>query len=315
MSEKLNDAVDEYLAAKEDYENSKDRKETIKEDIADAEEGAKRLSKHVNEFGEAAYKNGGLPPAISVLATGTPERAVEALSLTGYLGEQSGRQLQKLVEMEKDLKAQQKQLKGEIADAKAAKDKMQKARDAAAQDVAAAGGIETDGPEPGDFRSAEPAPRGPDGSLPEQGCSVDDPTTGGCLSPRMSHALNQAILAGFTRETSCYRSLQDGGDHPKGKACDFAAGNGGYAQGEGKAYGDHAAAWFEQNADALGVKGIIWYNELWTPATGWGAYPGGNTGDPSLDHADHVHVSIKLAFLQLRDGQTMTVGVEERRRT
>ena len=45
---------------------------------------------------------------------------------------------------------------------------------------------------------AEPAPRNPDGSLPGEGCSVYEPTTGGCITPRTAHARDQAQAAGFT---------------------------------------------------------------------------------------------------------------------
>ena len=172
---------------------------------------------------------------------------------------------------------------------------MKNARDKAARNVASEGGGDAvTGPAPSSAPAAEPAPRNADGSLPDEGCTEDDPTTGGCITPRMKHALEQAVIVGYNKKTSCYRSLQDGGNHPEGKACDFTVGsNGAAASGEAKVYGDHTADWFVQNADALGVRIVIWYNMIWNPARGgWHAYDGGNTGDPNSDHTNHVHVSI-----------------------
>ena len=64
------------------------------------------------------------------------------------------------------------------------------------------------------------------------------------------------------------------------------------AGGEDKTYGDNLAAWFVENASALGVMYVIWYNRYWDPAQGWIAYTGGG-GDPSSDHTNHVHLSLR----------------------
>jgi hypothetical protein len=142
-------------------------------------------------------------------------------------------------------------------------------------------------------RSARSAPRAPDGTWPRESCSVDDPTSGGCLTPRTLHALQQARAAGFTRYTACFRGASFG-EHPKGRACDFAAaatGFGGAATGGDRAYGDRLAAYFLANADRLGVLYVIWYRRIWMPATGWRPYSSG--GDPSSAHTNHVHLSVQ----------------------
>ena len=291
----LDQAVEDYIAAQEILNNSLEEQESIKDEIAASEDRVEELRAEVNDFAESAYMAGGLQPTFAVMATHTPEAAMEALSISGYLGEESGRALNELLQAQEDLAARQEALDDEIVAAEDAEAAMRDARDAAAQEFAASGGDWSMGPEPGDFPKAEPAPRNPDGSLPAETCSMEDPVTpGGCLTPRTVHAMNEAIAAGFTREiSSCYRSLQDGGDHPSGRACDYTVGSqGGFAEGEARVYGDNCAAWFVENAEALGVKGIIWYNQLWTPATDWGPYYNGYTGDPSLDHANHVHVSM-----------------------
>ncbi|MDI6100513.1 hypothetical protein QLQ12_18035 [Actinoplanes sp. NEAU-A12] len=140
----------------------------------------------------------------------------------------------------------------------------------------------------GNSADADPAPSS--GS----GCTEKDPTgTGGCLTPRTLHALKQAQSAGFTRFTKCWRT-QNSGEHPKGRACDFAAQKGGFegdATGGDKTYGDNLANYFINNADDLHVLYVIWYRRIWLPSSGWKSYSGAG-GDPSSDHTNHVHLSV-----------------------
>jgi len=154
-----------------------------------------------------------------------------------------------------------------------------------------------DDPQPTDGRGssrASAAPRNSDGSLPAEGCSVNDPTTSGCITPRLLHAMQQAQGAGFNHFVACFRH-QSSGEHPKGRACDFAAdkkGFGGVASGSSKDYGTRLANYFINNSDRLGVLYVIWFKRIWLPSSGWKAYSRGN-GDPSSDHTNHVHLSVR----------------------
>jgi peptidoglycan DL-endopeptidase CwlO len=56
-------------------------------------------------------------------------------------------------------------------------------------------------------------------------------------------------------------------------------------------YGNNLAAFFVRNANQLGVLYVIWFEQIWTPATGWRGYSGGR-GDASSDHTNHVHLSL-----------------------
>jgi hypothetical protein len=141
---------------------------------------------------------------------------------------------------------------------------------------------------------AEPAPRMPDGSWPEEGCTIHpDPTTGqGCVTPRLLHLVQQADTAGFPKP-GCYR-IDDHGEHPKGRACDWMMTSGGQASGAQKARGDAMATWAVANADRLGITYVIWFRMIWTQTDGWHDYNnpwGGN--DPSGWHTNHVHISIR----------------------
>ncbi|MGH8879249.1 MAG: coiled-coil domain-containing protein [Stackebrandtia sp.] len=292
----LDQAIDDYLEAENALKAAEDEQEDLKDEIKDSKEKVKQLKADVADFAEAAYLNGGIPDATSVLTSGNPDRAVAEMTVVTYLGNQSAKTLQDLIDSKADLGAQEEALEAEIDEAAEAAEKQEGARDDAARALAASGGEDVSGPSPGDFRTADPAPRNPDGSLPGEGCSVDDPTTDGCISPRTDHALSQAIIAGFKRYTACYRPTEDNGEHPRGKACDFSVTPGGfegYAEGDAKTYGDNLAAWFVENADALGVKYVIWFNQIWEPGNGWGPYPGCGGSSPSCDHTNHVHLSMQ----------------------
>ncbi len=87
-------------------------------------------------------------------------------------------------------------------------------------------------------------------------------------------------------------------DHGTGRAVDIMASPGGQMpDATQKAYGDQVAAFYQQNAEAFGVTYLIWGKRIWSVARadeGWRPYthPDGNSG-VTLDHYDHVHVSVK----------------------
>jgi hypothetical protein len=141
--------------------------------------------------------------------------------------------------------------------------------------------------------TALPAPRNSDGTWPQETCIIrPDPTTGyGCVTPRLLHLVRQGTAAGFPTP-SCYR-VDDHGEHPKGRACDWMTTTGGEASGADKARGEAMAAWAVANADALAIQYVIWFRRIWTRTRGWHPYNnpwGGN--DPSGWHTNHVHISV-----------------------
>ncbi|MDX5961796.1 M23 family metallopeptidase [Rhodococcus opacus] len=92
-------------------------------------------------------------------------------------------------------------------------------------------------------------------------------------------------------------------DHQEGRAVDamMTGGEDDYRTPGGKGKGDKIAEFVVQNADALGVKYVIWYEKIWTrngngvgtPGS-WAPYDyplGGNSTD-TVAHRDHVHVSV-----------------------
>lgn len=293
----LTQAIEDYVAAEEDLAAAEQRQKDIARTIKESKAEIKSLTKEVNDFAESIYMNQQLSSVGALLAAGSPDKAINGLTVVSYLGDQSGAKLAELKQSKLDLEAEEQGLEDAVEAAKTAMDDLRQARNDAASAIAANGGNSTPGPSPGEFRAADPTPRNPDGSLPYESCSVDDPTpANGCLTPRTLHALQQAQISGFQRYVSCYRGGTFG-EHPLGRACDLSVqasqGFGGVAYGEEKAYGDNLAAWFVENASALGVMYVIWYHQYWDPAQGWVAYTGGG-GDPNSDHTNHVHLSMRL---------------------
>ncbi|MDG4760374.1 hypothetical protein [Micromonospora sp. WMMD710] len=161
------------------------------------------------------------------------------------------------------------------------------------EQVTSSGGVELDCSSMA-LGTAEPAPRNSDGSWPEENCAIrPDPTTGtGCVTPRLLHLVQQTTSAGFPKP-GCYR-IDDHGEHPKGRACDWMMTSGGEASGIQKARGDAMAAWAVANADRLGIQYVIWFRQIWTESEGWHPYNnpwGGN--DPSGWHTNHIHISVQ----------------------
>ncbi len=79
----------------------------------------------------------------------------------------------------------------------------------------------------------------------------------------------------------------DPAGHPAGLAIDFMIND----IPDGKAVGDRLAGFLIANAQAIGVKYIIWQQRSWTPARGeW--KPMEDRGSPTQNHLDHVHLSL-----------------------
>ncbi|MFU8850056.1 coiled-coil domain-containing protein [Micromonospora sp. SL1-18] len=253
----------------------------------------------VGEIAGVAYRTGRLGTAAALLDTSSPEGFMDRAATLQQVAAHEDRALRNLIDTRDQSTRTQAALDGEIREQRKQVAVMAKRKEQAehALELANKKAASTSGggSVQGTSRAnAKAAPRNADGSWPSESCSVNDPTpANGCITPRMMHALQQAKAAGFTRYVSCYRP-SGSGEHPKGRACDFAAqkgGFGGVATGGDKTYGNNLAAYFIRNADPLAVLYVIWYKQIWLPSSGWKAYSGGN-GDPSSDHTNHVHLSV-----------------------
>ncbi|MFI6261000.1 coiled-coil domain-containing protein [Micromonospora sp. NPDC051006] len=296
-TKKLQDALEAtakaHIEAKAKLDNSKRRQKQLVAEMGTLEARVTELTAQVGEVAAQSYRVGRLTPTSMLLNSASPEAFLERAANLDLMAQRDSRRLRSFTEarqqaeqaklaMDAEVREQQKQL--------AVMAKKKKEAEAALAEVSSgtSGGFSG-----GSSSSAKPAPRNSDGSWPSESCSVNDPTTSGCITPRTLNALQQTKAAGYKRYVSCYRS-GGGGEHPKGRACDFAAATNGFedrnATGGDKAYGDSLAAWHVRNANRLGVLYVIWYRQIWHPGTGWRSYSG--SGSPAASHTNHVHLSM-----------------------
>ncbi|RBJ08795.1 hypothetical protein DRA43_05710 [Micromonospora provocatoris] len=289
----LEAAAKGHIEAQNKLENSKRRQKALAAQLSDIEVRLVGLSAQAGEVAAQSYRMGRLTATSMLLASADPNDFLKRAAELDVMAQRDSKRLRELA----DAKAQAAEAKlaidaevREQAKQVAVQARKKKDAEVALAKVSSGAGSGFNGTS----SSAKPAPRNSDGSWPSESCSVDDPTpASGCITPRTLHMLQQAKAAGYKRYASCHRS-GGGGEHPKGRACDFSAASGGFedktATGGDKAYGDSLAAWAKNNANRLGIMYVIWYRQIWMPNTGWRAYSGG--GSPAADHTNHVHISM-----------------------
>jgi len=290
LQDQLTAATQAYVDAQGRLDQAQKQQADLTAKLAAGEKRLAELTAAAGTLASRTYRAGPASSLMTVFDSGSPDEFLERAQTLQQLTEYDSRQLAELKALKETAATEQAQLDQAVAQAKTQAAELARRKAQIQQAVAVTSGGPTTGvviPAP----SAEPAPRNPDGSFPNEKCNQDDPTTTGCLTPRTLHALQQARLTGFTHYTACYRPAT-WGEHPLGRACDFAAdpnGFGGIATGASRDYGNRLAGYFIANADRLGVLYVIWYHQVWTPAVGWHYYKG--DGTPSGDHMNHVHLS------------------------
>jgi len=284
-----------YLDAKAQYDASKRTEAAMNQQMRTTEMRLALLNQQVGVVAARSYRTGRLGVMTALLSSGSPDMFLQRAASVEMLAIQENARLAELNRLRRELAQHRDRLGAELQTQTQLLAEMEKKKKDAERALGGAG-RPFGGFVSGNSPAAKPAPRNADGSWPVESCIVDDPTTTGCLTPRTYHAYTQARVAGFKRYCSCWRS-GGGGEHPKGRACDFAAASGGFggvATGGDKTYGDQLAMWFVDNADRLGVMYVIWFDKIWTAGnarTAWRDYSG--SGSPSAEHTNHVHVSVR----------------------
>ncbi|MCM0677578.1 hypothetical protein NCC78_23235 [Micromonospora phytophila] len=287
-----------YLDAKRALDTSVKRQQQLNTQLKTTESELTERSSKVGEIAGVAYRTGRLSVASALLNSSSPDGFLDRAAALDAVAANEDRALRDLQETRDEANRTRIALDGEIREQRKQVTLMTKRKEQAERALTVANRpqprVDSGSTSGTSTATARAAPRNPDGSWPSESCSVNDPTPAdGCITPRTLHALNQAKAAGFTRYVSCYRP-GGSGEHPKGRACDFAAqtsGFGGDATGGDKTYGNNLAAYFVRNNDQLAVLYVIWYRQIWLPSSGWKSYSGAN-GDPSSDHTNHVHLSV-----------------------
>ncbi|MGW0432282.1 coiled-coil domain-containing protein [Micromonospora sp. NPDC003197] len=293
LREVLEAAGRSYLEARTAAANSSRRHERLTTELREIERRIAELTPEVGRIAANAYRAGRLRPVMVLVDSGSPDKYLRRAEALDQLALRDNTRLHELHQARKRATRAKIVIDAELAEKQKQLAIMTVRKREAERALALVGGESTGGWVNAKSPVARPAPRDRNGSWPRESCDRNDPTTSGCITPRLLHALTETQRVGFTRYVSCYRP---GGpyEHPKGRACDFSSqwkGFGGDAQGNDRIYGNNLAAFLVRNADRLGILYVIWYRQIWFPATGWRKYSAAH-GDPSSDHTNHVHLSM-----------------------
>jgi hypothetical protein len=293
-----------WLDAKVALDASVARQQELEVTLVDVEAELEVKTEALGKVAHVAFISAGHTSATAIMSNASIDGLLDGLGLLDALATRETTLIQDLLDTQAQARAAQAGIDQEIATQSALlltmDERKQQAQSALCR---AAGGCaaEVDGTFSEMSSSvAQPAPRNPDGSWPVECipryCDgypyvIEKDVTGhpqrpNPITPRLAHMIRQAKAAGFTGYVTCFRWEDNGGEHPRGRACDFSVRNG------GKSYGDQLAAFLIFNAERLGVLYIVWYRQIWLVSTGrWKPYSG--CCDPSSMHTDHVHVSIR----------------------
>jgi peptidoglycan DL-endopeptidase CwlO len=290
MRRQLDEAQRGYLDAKATVDASKTRLVQLTADLTAIQDRLGVETAAVGEMAAAAYQASGFTAVAGVLSTGSSGGFLDGITLLNAVATHETNMVRNLLTTRNEANAAKAAIDAEIGAQQEALAAMQARKQQAEQALWAVGG----GQATGGFSAASSviavaAPRNANGGWSPESRSVYEPTSGGYITPRTAHAKAQAQAAGFDRYVSCYRPLEDGGEHPRGRACDFMV-SGGNAMGADRSYGNNLAAFFLFNAERLGVLYIIWYRQIWLPSSGWRTYYG--CCDSSSMHTNHVHLSV-----------------------
>ena len=301
LTQNLEAAARGYLEAEAALEGSQKKQKELAAKLAEVEQELGPLRVEIGEVATVAYQNGRLGTLGALLAAGSPDDFLTRAMLIETMAQRENGTLGNLVRVQSEITAAKQQIDAEVKTQAAQVAEMEKRKKAAELALGKTGGTRVYGLIDPRSPSAKPAPRNSDGSWPRESCTVNDPTTSGCITPRTNHAYQETKAAVdpttgkklFTHYVSCYRS-GGSGEHPKGRACDWAAATNGFenvdATGSDRLYGDKLASFYIKNASKLGVMYVIWYRRIWMPGVGWRAYSG--KGGPAGEHTNHVHLSM-----------------------
>lgn len=289
LSDVLDSTGRRYVAAKAAVDKSTQAQLQLQLQVKSAEATRDALIPQVSALASQQYRTGGVSTANFLLNSISTDKFLQrAISLEeiNALNDQKLHQLNQAIAEVSTAKAR---LDQEVASQKQNLAVMAKQKQAAEAALKLIGG---EGLTQGDVVAtspvAAPAPRNADGGFSPEPCTVNDPTTDGCITARTLHMYQEVKKAGFNRFVGCHRN---GGpfEHPKGRACDWSLQKSGFSVAHNrdmKDYGNNLMAFLVRNADRLGILYVIWFKQIYFPGVGWHAYHGDS------EHTDHVHVSM-----------------------
>ncbi|MBR8743617.1 hypothetical protein [Nocardiopsis sp. MG754419] len=251
----------------------KDRVDEAEEVLVDLEERLESSRTGVSGIAAARYKSDGFDPALQIVFSSEPEDMFADAATVTYLGDSQAEQISDLIDLRDEQAEVTEELQGELSEASDLIDTLEEQREEVADRIAE--------------YEEEQVPETPgDGSIPEsaQGGGWDQ------TQPRMAAIRDEIIMEfGAPFPVGCWRPSAD--DHGDGRACDFMmSANGGAPTEANRQLGTQIADYGIANADRLGIKYIIWEQQIWQSTSRQWTYMN-DRGDLTQNHYDHVHVS------------------------
>ncbi|MGI5215996.1 coiled-coil domain-containing protein [Plantactinospora sp. CA-290183] len=278
-----------YAEAKSALDKSRKRQSKLAGELRVAEARLAALAPEASQIAAESYRSGKLSAVSMMLNSASSDAFLDRMVALEELNALNNQKLRALGEARDAINRAKTSIDAEVAEQRTAQKVIEKQKKDAEKALALVGGrsLTAGGLVDATSPVAKPGPGYGDG-FPGESCNKEDPTTGGCVTGRTLHAYKEVKRAGFNRFVGCYRP---GGpyEHPKGRACDWSLRNSGFspaANNDQRKYGNDLTAFLVRNADRLGILYVIWYRQIWFPATGWSSYSGAS------DHTDHVHMSM-----------------------
>ena len=276
--------IDELTARADELEETYDGEllqfTEIKDRVDEAEETLEELEGRlessrtgVSAIAAAQYKSDGFDPTLQIVFSSEPEDMFADAPTVSYLGESQAEEITELIDLRDDQASVTEELQNELSEASDLIDTLEEEREEVTERIAE--------------YEAEQVPETPgDGSIP------DSARGGGWeqTQPRMAAIRDEVIMEfGAPFPVGCHRPSAD--DHGDGRACDFMMSANGAAPTEAnRQLGTQIADYGIANADRLGIKYIIWEQQIWQSTSRQWTFMN-DRGDLTQNHYDHVHIS------------------------
>ncbi|WP_150237856.1 coiled-coil domain-containing protein [Nocardiopsis quinghaiensis] len=269
-AEELEDTYDGELLQ---FTEIKERVEKAEADLQEVEERLESSRSGVSAIASTRYKSGGLDPVFQVVFSGHPEDMFADAAAMDYLGQAQSEQISELIETRDEAALVAEDLRDEETEAEELIDKLEAERDEVEARIE-------------EYEAEQVPETSGNGTIPASANGGGwDATT-----PRMAAIRDEIIQThGAPYPVGCWRASAD--DHGDGRACDFMMSSGGAVpSAENQALGTQIAQYGIENADRLGIKYIIWEQQIWQSTSRQWTWMN-DRGSTTQNHYDHVHIS------------------------
>lgn len=273
-AEELEEAYDGELLQ---FTEIKERVEKAEEDLEEIEERLESSRVGVSTIASTQYKSGGaFDPSFEVIFSSDPEEMFTDAATLAYLGESQAEQIAELVATRDEAAEVAEELQSEKDEAAELIEELEAERESVEERIK----------EYEEQQVPDPPETPGNGTIPEsaKGWGWSGAT------PRMAAIRDEIVMRfGAPYPVGCLRSSAD--DHGTGQACDFMmSAGGGLPSAENKSLGMQISQYAIDNADRLGVKYVIWEQQIWHSANRQWKWME-DRGSYTQNHYDHVHIS------------------------